>query len=156
VSDVYVFSNGGWSICRYPFAIDVFAQLGEDLYMRSGDKVYRVNKDKSTDTINGVEVPPAGGIQSNWLDMGSPGIVKHWEGFDLVATQDAMISVGFNQNSLTTFTTPYKVSADTYTGGIIGFPVAGPSFSVKIEFDGVLPWKIYNFQAYIHSHGSLR
>ena len=37
--------KGAWSIYRFPFAIEAFAQLGDDLYIRAGDAIYRVDDD---------------------------------------------------------------------------------------------------------------
>lgn len=121
-----------WSRYVFPFAIDGFAQLGNALYIRSGDNVYVVDESATTDNgtaINGIAQWP-------WLDFGRPGVTKVLQGVDVIGTgATPSVSIGYNQAATSTFTTPLEVITDTLPGGRRRIPVRAPSMSVKVTWD---------------------
>lgn len=132
---------GAWSRYVFPFAVDAFAQLGNDLYIRHGDEVSIVKASATTDEIAGVPTDFAGRVQWNWLDFGQPGVTKMLEGVDYVGTgQGPSISIGYDQRDVAAFTTPYQLDPDTLPGGIIPLPVAAPTMSVRLDFAGGEAW----------------
>lgn len=134
---------GAWSRYVFPFVIDAFAQLGNDLYIRHGDTISVVSEDAVDD--NGTAFP--GTVWWPWLDFGRPGVTKMLEGFDYVGSgQGPSISIGYDQRDVTAFTTPYAISSDTLPGGIIPLPVSAPTFSMKIEFVGAETWTVQQAQ----------
>ena len=137
--------NGGkpkWSRYIFPWAVDAFAQLGNDLYIRHGDEVSVVDESLHTDDVNGSATAFAGLVQWPWLDNGQPGVTKMLESVDYVGTgQGPKLSIGYDQTSDSAFTTAYQLSSDTMTGSPIPIPVAAPTFSVKLAFDGGAAWK---------------
>lgn len=142
---------GAWSRYIFPFAVDCFAQLGNDLYIRNGDVVSKVVEDAVADDVvdgDGVftAVPFGGTVQWSWLDFGQPGVTKMLEGFDIVSTGAPSVSVGYDQRNLAAFTDPYAVDADTLPGGIIPLPVAAPTFSVKVDFAPGIKWQLQSVQ----------
>lgn len=144
--------NGGagkWSKYIFPFVVEAFAQLGDDLYIRTGDKIVRVEKGVLTDHVAGEEVPFTGLVQWPWLDNGNPGATKTLEAVDLVASGVPSISVGYNQNDLNAFTTPYTINPDTLTGGTIPIPVMGPSFSLRVNFAAGTAWSLKSAALYL-------
>lgn len=144
--------NGGagkWSKYVFPFVVEAFAQLGDDLYIRTGDKIVRVEKGVLTDHVAGEEVPFTGLVQWPWLDNGNPGATKMLEAVDLVASGVPSISVGYNQNDLNAFTTPYTINPDTLTGGTIPIPVMGPSFSLRVNFAAGTAWSLKSAALYL-------
>lgn len=146
-STVYVFTiNGGkgkWSRYVFPWAVDAFAQLGNDLYIRHGDEVSIVSEDAVTDDVNGVVTDFSGVVWWPWLDNGQPGVTKMLESLDYVGTgQGPSISIGYDQRSLTAFTTPYQIEDDTLPGDPIPLPVGGPTLSVKLDFAGGAAWSV--------------
>lgn len=150
---VYVCTmNGGkpkWSRYAFPFAVDAFAQLGNDLYIRHGDEVSIVDEEAVTDDVGGVATNFDGVVQWPWLDFGQPGVTKMMEGFDIVGSGAPSVSIGYDQRNLAAFTDPYAVSPDTMPGGIIPLPVAAPTLSVKINFAGGQAWNLQAFQLYL-------
>ena len=150
IAEVFVFTlNGGrgkWSRYIFPFQVDGFAQLGNDLYIRSGDVVRRVNPELNYDdmTLQGgsanlVNFP--GIVQWPWLNMGDSGRNKVMRGFDYTGSGQApSISIGYDQRNLTLFTTPYMLNDDTLTGGFVPLEVTGPTFSIRMDFSGGSAW----------------
>lgn len=147
---------GAWTRYTFPFSVDSFAQLGDDLYVRHGDYISRVDESVATDeTAVGVETNFAGTVQWNWLDFGSPGATKMLEGFDYVGTgQGPSISVGYDQRNVSAFTTPYQLDPDTLPGGLIPLPVAAPTLSVKLEFAGGEAWQVQSVLLYLDDWGN--
>jgi hypothetical protein len=146
-STVYVCSLGSgkprWSRYVFPFAIDSFAQLGNVLYIRHGDTISRVDEDAVTDEVDGEAVNFPGLVQFPWHDFGQPGVTKMLEGFDYIGSgQGPSISIGYDQRSTSAFTTPYDVDPDTMPGGLIPLPLAAPTLSVKLAFDGGAAWSV--------------
>lgn len=135
--------KGKWSRYLFPFAVDAFAQLGNDLYIRHGDEVSVVSEDAVTDDVDGVATNFTGVVWWPWLDNGQPGETKMLESFDYVGTgQGPSVSIGYDQRSLTAFTPPYLIDDDTLPGDPIPLPVGGPTLSVKLEFAGGAAWTV--------------
>jgi hypothetical protein len=136
-------SKGKWSRYTFPWAVDAFAQLGNDLYIRHGDEVSVVSEDVATDDTGDQSVPFAGAAQWHWLDCGASGTTKMLESVDYVGTGQApSLSVGYDQRNLDAFTEPYAIDADTLTGGPIPIPVAAPTLSLRLDFAGGAPWTV--------------
>lgn len=141
--------RGKWSRYVFPFSVDAFAQLGDDLYIRSGDRVLRVVEGLATDDVDGVAAGFPGIVQWPWLDMGAPGATKMLEGFDLVASGSPSVSVGYDQRTPGAFTTPYAVDPDTLPGGVIPLPVMGPSFALRVDFAPGSNWSLQAANLYV-------
>lgn len=133
---------GAWSRYIFPFSVDAFAQLGNDLYIRNGDVVSIVNEDAVADDVDGLPVEFGGTVQWPWLDFGQPGVTKMLEGFDIVSTGLPSVSIGYDERNPAAYTDPYAVDADTLVGGIIPLPVMGPTFSVKVDFAPGEKWQL--------------
>lgn len=149
---VFVFTmtggRGKWSIYEFPYVVEAFAQLGDDLYIRSGDRVMKVEEGVVTDDLDGVATGFSARVQWPWLDFGSPA-TKMLEGVDLVASGSPSISIGYDQRNASAFTSPYSVPADSLTGGVIPFPVMGPSFSLRIDFEPGTAWSLKSAALYL-------
>lgn len=142
--------KGRWSRYVFPFFIDAFAQLANDLYIRSGDTIKRVSETAVNDIDNGVAVGFTGTVQWGWMDCGQAGTTKMLEGIDLVASGSPSVSIGYDQRNFATFTTPYAIDADTLTGDIIPIPVTAPSFSLKVDFAAGTAWNLWSATLYVH------
>lgn len=140
--------KGKWSRYTYPFSIDAFAQLGNALYIRAGDSIVRVSEDATTDTYGGESIAFDGTVQWGWLDFGQSGVTKQLEGFDVVASGSPSIAVGYDQRDTAAFTDAYAIDPDTLPGGIIPFPVAAPTMSVRLTFTGA-PWSLSEVLLYL-------
>jgi len=137
-----------WSRYELPGSVEAFAQLADDLYIRIGDAIVRVDETATTDEALGVEQEIPGHVQWGYLDCGQPGVTKELEGFDVVGTGSPSVSIGYDQRNLEAFTTPYAVDPDTLPGDIIPLFLAAPSLSVKVEY-AEAPWSLSLANLYI-------
>lgn len=89
------------------------------------------------------------------LDCGPIGLQKMLEGFDLVATGEVTVQVGYDQRDFSVLTTGYTLAAgDTLPGTAIPLPVSGASFSLKLTFSANQAWRWYAANLYINDFGS--
>lgn len=142
--------KGKWSRYEFPFPVDTFSQLSGELFIRTGDRVVKVVEGKLTDHVDGADVGFTGTVQWPWIDAGQPGVTKQMIGFDLVASGSPSVSFGFNQSDLSMFTTPYAISADTMTGGVIPMPLMSPSFSLRLDFAAGSAWNVRSATIYLN------
>jgi hypothetical protein len=141
--------NGGspkWSRYLFPFVIAAFAQREDDLYIRTGDNVLRVSESALTDYL---AAAIEGAVWWPYLDCGQAGVSKRLHGFDIVASGEPSISIGYDQNNINAFTPPYQVSPDTLPGGVIPMSVTAPTFSIKVEFAPGVAWTLSSVQLYL-------
>ncbi len=134
--------QGAWSRYLFPFSVDAFAQLGNDLYVRHGDEISKVSEYAVGDDVGGSTIQFGGTAWWPWLDFGTPGVTKMMEGFDIVSQGVPSISIGYDQRNLAAFTDPYEVDADTLPGGVIPFPLSAPTFSLRVDFAPGQKWAL--------------
>lgn len=151
---VYVLTmNGGkpkWSRYTFPYSVEAFTQLANDLYIRAGDRVLKVDEEAVTDDVDGVATNFTGVAWWHYLDFGQPGVTKMLEGFDYVGTgQGPSIAIGYDQRNLDRFTAAYAISNDTLPGTMVPMPVAAPTLSVKLSFAGGEAWEVLGLQLYV-------
>lgn len=159
-SEVFVYamnrvgSVGAWSRYLFPFPVDQFTIKGDDLYIRSGDDVLRVDPASVTDYTGDPtrEAPFDGVVQFQWLDFGQPGVNKQIVGFDMVGQGVPSMQFGYNQSLPDTFTTSFDVPADTVPGQIIPMPLLTPSMSVKITYAGGQAWQFQAMNLYLSNN----
>ena len=141
---------GAWSRYVFPFVIDDWAIRGDDLFLRSGNFIHRMD-----DTVVGDEVYPGqiepfpGMIQWPWLDFGMPGVTKSLYGFDVVGIGEVAVQFGYDQTNGGTFTDPYTVPPDTVPGMVIPMPLSAPSLAVRLTYDGSEAWQWNAFSLYL-------
>jgi hypothetical protein len=103
---VYTFSRSNkvsaWSVYEYPFQLDYMDELNAELYIRSGDNVYKVSEAAKTD--NGAIYPVA--IELAYLDFKAPGILKQIIGMDMVVTGQCTIAHRFDPRNTELITDP--------------------------------------------------
>lgn len=111
---VYTFSRtsqvSAWSLYEFPFTLDYMDELNADLYIRSGNDVYKVDRNVKTD--NGIlyEV----NVEMAYLDMQLPGMLKMFYGMDAVITGTAEISHRYDpRNPVLKTDPPVTVVGDT-------------------------------------------
>lgn len=141
-----------WSRYEFPFSLDAFQQLEDDLYIRSGNTIKRVSEQAVTDIHNGTDIPFGGSVVYQWNDFGQPGVSKMLEGFDIVADGSPSISIGYDQSDQRAYTDPYEVPPDTVPGNIIPLPLTAPSMSVKVDFASGEKWSLMALGLYVHDN----
>jgi len=146
---------GAWSRYVFPFPVDDWTIAGDVLYLASGQHIHRVDESVTGDEIEQggqrVVIPFPGTVQWPWLDFGQPGVTKRLYGFDVTGEGGLMqVSFGFDQSQPAAFTPPWPVPADTVPGQIIPMPLAAPSLSVKLTWDGSTAWQLHALTLYLN------
>jgi hypothetical protein len=118
-----------WSHYFLPATADAFAELGQTLYIRCGDAVYKLDPDVHADQGQPFEVV----IQLPYMDLKKPGRNKRIYGADLVMEGRCEFSVGFDVRDPTAFTDPVRVKGNTRGGGLIPVECCGTEFSLKFR-----------------------
>ena len=130
---VYSFSRtariAAWSQYFLPFAVDAFAELGQVLYLRSGNEVYRLDQDGSTD--GGVFYDVL--IDMAYMDFKTPGVLKRITGADIVVDGEVEFSVGYDARNPDAYTVPVNVKGNTRPGGLIPVECAGTEFALRFR-----------------------
>ncbi len=114
---VYTFSRTtgvmAWSLYTFPFSLDYMDELNAVLYIRSGNNVYKVDRDVKTD--DGVLY--AVDIEMAFLDFKSPGMLKHIQAMDAVVTGSCEIFHRFDARNPALITDPpVTISGDSRPG----------------------------------------
>lgn len=141
---------GKWSRYLFPFVVDAFVRLGDVLYIRSNNDFLRVDEDAVSDYAGDPRsVNFTGTVQWAWLDAGTPGVLKMFQGVDIVGQGTPQIAIGYDQSNENTFTTDYTVSADSVPGMLIPIPVMCPSASVRVTYAGGEKWKLQGINLWV-------
>lgn len=152
---VFVYSQsrrgkvGAWSRYVFPYPIESWTQMAGELYLRSGNKAYRMDESLTAD--DGVQFE--GVVWFPYLDIGSPGTTKMLESIDVVGYGAPTVSVGYDQVNTTAYTTPYTINPDTVTGGRIPMAVSGPSLALKITYAPGQAWELLAASLYLQDQG---
>lgn len=119
---VYSFSRtagiSAWSIYEFPFNLDYLDELNAEMYIRSGNDVYKFDRNVKTDdgVLYSVDIELA------YLDFKAPGILKQITAMDAVVTGTCDISHRFDPRSVDLITNPpVTITGDSRPGYI--FPV---------------------------------
>lgn len=152
-STIYVYTMnrlgqvGAWSRYTMPFPTDYFTQLDNDLYIRSGDEVYRLDPSVFTDDGD----PFTSVIQWPWLDFGQIGQTKMMAGFDVAGDGTVSVQFGYDQANRSAFTQSWNIDpvTDSVPGGILPMPLAAPSISVKLTYTSTEEWRWDGFTVYL-------
>lgn len=119
---VFTFSRtsglSAWSEYEFPFDLDYMDELNAELYIRSGDDVYRFDRTvfKDDETLYSVDIELA------YLDFKMPGMLKQMHGMDAVITGTCDISHRYDPRNVSLKTDPpVTVQGDTRPGYV--YPV---------------------------------
>lgn len=143
-STVFVFSISrtakisAWSKYELSGTVDAFASLGQTLYIRSGNVVYMLDQESSSDEGQPYEVL----LQLPYMDFKSPGQLKVVHGADFVIDGKCEFSVGFDATDPDAFTPPVTVKGNTRPGGMVPVGCAGTEFSIRLRNSDTEPFRL--------------
>lgn len=141
---------GKWSRYLFPFPIDAFVRLDDALYVRSGDDFLLVDENAVQDFAGDARAENfTGVVQWPWLDEGAPGVLKMWQGIDIIGKGTPQVAIGYDQTDITAFTTDYTIPPDSVPGMLIPIPVMCPSASVRITYAGGEKWKLQGINLWL-------
>lgn len=139
-----------WSRYFLPSAVDAFAELGQELYVRSGDSVYKLDPAVSTDDGLQFEVL----LDLPYMDLKSPGVTKRVFGVDIVMEGGCEFSIGFDVRNQDAFTPPVKVKGNTRPAGMIPVECAGTEFSLRFRNYDNKPFRLDSVTLYFDNLGA--
>lgn len=149
-----------WSRYTFPAAIDDWAIMDGELYLRAGDLVWRLDDEALYDDedegngAGGTDTDFEGSVVWPYLDLNSIGITKMLIGFDLVCSGEVSVSFGYDQSNENLATSPYTVDGDTLPGTMIPMPISAPSLQMRLTFSGGQDWEWSAAVLYI-DHGGM-
>lgn len=117
---VYTFSRtsgvSAWSLYEFPYSIDYMDELNAELYIRSGNNVYKLDRNVYTDD----GVPFEVNIELAYLDFKAPGVMKHILAMDTVVTGSCEISHRYDPRDTSLVTNPpVTIVGDSRPGYLI-------------------------------------
>lgn len=151
-----------WARYTFPWVVDAWTILGDDLILRAGDLVVKMDPDAWLDDQHDDTGSPNVGeeiiseIQWPALDLNNFASDKNLVGFDLAIEGSCDVSFGWDQRHLDydpasgPWTEPYTVDGDTFPGTPVPFDATAPSFSMHLEFvNGPTAWKWFAANLYL-------
>lgn len=127
-----------WSRYALPFTVDAMAQLDRVLYLRSGDNVYKLNPDVSTDDGEDYEAL----LELPYLNFKSPGSRKYIHGMELLCEGDCYFSLGWDSRNAGAVSPEVRVQGNTRGGGIVPIECVGYEFSPRFRIATDTPFRL--------------
>lgn len=140
-----------WSRYFLPNAVDAFAELGQELYIRSGDAVYKL--DPATNTDDGLQFEVL--LDLPYMDLKTPGQLKRIYGADLVVDGRCEFSIGYDVRNQDAYTAPVRVKGNTRPGGVIPVECCGTEFSLRFRNYDNKPFRLDSVTLYYEVLGSV-
>ena len=140
-----------WSRYFLPSDVDAFAELGQELYIRSGDSVYKLDPSVSSDDGTQFEVL----LDLPYMDFKTPGQLKRIYGADLVMEGSCEFSIGCDVRNPDAYTTPVKVRGNTRPDSMVPVECAGTEFSLRFRNYDNKPFRLDAVTIYYEILGAL-
>ena len=140
-----------WSRYFLPSDVDAFAELGQELYIRSGDSVFKLDPSVSSDDGTQFEVL----LDLPYMDFKTPGQLKRIYGADLVMEGSCEFSIGCDVRNPDAYTTPVKVRGNTRPDSMVPVECAGTEFSLRFRNYDNKPFRLDAVTIYYEVLGAL-
>jgi hypothetical protein len=148
---------GAWSRYVFPFTISGFCFNGDDLCIRSGDDVLKVDptalQDYAGDTYLGASRATyfPGAVQWQYLDFGMLGQNKKFDTMDIACSQGTAVTVeiGYDQSNASTYTAPFTIPADSMPGMPLPVGILAPSIAIRLSFTSSDAWQVDAVNVYV-------
>jgi hypothetical protein len=131
---VFTFSRSSkisaWSVYEFPFSLDWIDELDGELYVRSGDEVYQLDRETWTDNGTPYEVL----IETPFVDFKSPGVDKMIYALDAVLTGTGEISHRFDPRQPQLLTSPpVTITGDTQPGTLYPVELVTTNLATRVR-----------------------
>lgn len=140
-----------WSQYFLSQPVDAFAELGQELYIRSGDAVFKLDESISTDDGTQFEVL----VELPYMDFKTPGQLKQITGIDVVIDGRCYVSVGFDVRDPDAFTPEVKVKGNTRPSGMIPVECCGTEFALRFRNYDDKPFRLDAVTVHFQNLGSI-
>lgn len=130
---VFTFSRSAkisaWSVYEFPFPLQWVDELDTFLYIRSGDQVYRMDRNTWTDDGELYRVE----AETSFVDFQSPGVLKQIQSLDAVCTGTGHFSHRYDPRSPSLQTDPpVTITGDTRPGNLYPVELMATNLSTVI------------------------
>lgn len=151
---VYTFSRtasiSAWSVYEFPFNLDYMDELNADLYIRSGNDVYKLDRTVKTDDGTPYEVM----IELAYLDFKSPGVLKQIQAMDAVVTGSCEISHRYDPRNTELVTNPpVIIQGDSRPGYLLPVELCAVSIAPVIRNFDDDEFELHQLTYYFESLG---
>jgi hypothetical protein len=127
-------------------------ELNADLYVRSGDDVYKFDRAARTDDG---QIYPVD-LSLSYLDFKSPGVLKQIIGLDAVVTGSCEISFGFDARDTSLVTSPgIEVSGDSRPGNVMPVELLATNIAPIIRNYDDQDFELHQLTFYFETLGTL-
>jgi hypothetical protein len=116
-----------WSRYIMPVAVEGMAELNGELYIRTGDLVYKFSESAYKDGNNEFEVL----LEMPYMDFKSPGSLKQIYAIDVVMEGECHFSLGWDVRNALAVTDEVRIIGNTRGGGLIPVECTGTEFSPR-------------------------
>lgn len=153
---VFTFSRtsgvNAWSVYEFPFPIDYMDELEAELYMRSGDNVYKFDRAARTDDGQLYSVD----IEMSYLDFKAPGVLKQIIGMDAVVSGSCEISHRFDpRNTDLISDPPVTISGDSRPGNVYPVELLATSLATVIHNYDDQEFELHQLVFYFETLGAI-
>jgi hypothetical protein len=161
---VYAFSRAvklsAWQTFTLPITVDAAAVLNNQLYVRAGDEVYRVDDTNYADDHTSSPTPPLVEIEMFYQDAKTPGVLKMFTGFDGVMTGSAEIAFKWQEKledgTIVENTTGYTpVTGDLRPGALHPMELCSVSVAPIIRHRANEQFKLSQLQLHYENLGAV-
>jgi len=153
---VYTFSRtasiSAWSVYEFPFTLDYMDELNAELYIRSGDDVYRLDRTAKTDdgVLYSVDIELA------YLDFKSPGVLKQIVAMDAVVSGQCQISHRYDPRSTELVTNPpVTIQGDSRPGYLMPVELMAVSIAPVIRNYDDEDFELHQLTYYYETLGNM-
>jgi hypothetical protein len=126
---VYSFARSvklsAWSLFDFPVTVDDAAVLSSELYLRSGDAVYKVDPN----AFNDDGMVPLVDVEMYFQDNKAPGVLKQFFGFDGVVRGSPEIAFRYDPRNTDLVTPYYSISGDMRPGDLFPMEICATSIA---------------------------
>jgi hypothetical protein len=152
---VYTFSRtasiSAWSVYEFPFTLDYMDELNAELYIRSGDDVYRLDRTVKTDDGEIYSVD----IELAYLDFKAPGVLKQITAMDAVVSGQCQISHRYDPRSTELVTNPpVTIQGDSRPGYLMPVELCAVSIAPVIRNFDDDEFELHQLTYYYESLGN--
>jgi len=145
---VYSFSRtskiSAWSKYVFPFDINDVTELDGDLYMRSGNTVYKLDENVNTDAGTQFEVK----IEFPYLDFKTPGVLKQIMSMDTVMLGSADMQIKFDARQPDFITPTIAMEGDTRPGELTAVEIVSVGIAPVITSTNSDPFELHAITFY--------
>lgn len=159
---VYAFSRAvklsAWQTFTFDIEIDAAAVLNNQLYVRSGNDVYRVDDTNYADEHTSSPTPPLIEVQMFYQDAKTPGVLKMFTGFDGLMTGSAEIAFKWQEKledgTVAELTTEFiQVTGDLRPGTLEPMELSAVAVAPQIRHQANEEFKLSQLALYYYDLG---